>query len=58
MIKEVTSFFADFENRSKQAPLVQRKELIKKGVAMIEIDPERSAARCYVRQIPIINAEI
>ncbi|MCC6397636.1 MAG: recombinase zinc beta ribbon domain-containing protein [Bacteroidetes bacterium] len=52
---DVRDFIQDFENRFNSADVIEKRELLKKWIAWIEIDPVNKVAECVVRKLPSLN---
>jgi DNA invertase Pin-like site-specific DNA recombinase len=52
---QVQDFIQNFESRFEAAGVVEKRELLKKWIAWIEINPEKRVAECVVRKIPSIS---
>lgn len=53
--KAVCQFFEEFERNFDEAPQVEKKELVRKIVEKIIVDPESRKVTVYFRQIPKID---
>ena len=53
--RAVVSFLEQFEKRFEQAPLPERKELLRMVVEKILVDREARKVSCYIRQLPRID---
>ncbi len=57
VIKEaVSAFLNDFEARFDQAPILEQKELIRKVIEKIQVNPDEKMVRCYIRRVPKVPA--
>ena len=55
---DIVRFIGDFQNLMETAPMYERRELIRKCVSKIFVDRQEKVARCFVRQLPAVNAQI
>ena len=44
------------ETRFDQAPKLEQKELIRKVIEKIEVNPDKKLVRCYIRRVPKVPA--
>ena len=49
---------SDFETEFENAPIEDRKSLIRKCIARIVVDREEGVAKVYVRRIPAVTPEL
>lgn len=56
-IAQVMDFARDIENNLVDAPILERKELIKRIIHRIVIDKDKSVARFEIRDIPLLSLE-
>jgi hypothetical protein len=52
---DVRDFIQDFENRFNSADVMEKRELLNKWIAWIELDPEKRVAERVVRKLPSLN---
>lgn len=53
--KSIAQFLLDFENKFDQAPIQERKELIRQVVLGVTVNPVKRIARCAITKIPMVN---
>ncbi len=56
----VSTFLQEFAARFEQADIIERKELLRKVIEKIEVNPDKKSVRCYVRRVPrvLVGGEI
>jgi hypothetical protein len=52
---QVEDFIHNFERRFEAAEVMEKRELLRKSIAWIEIDPEKRVAECVVRKLPSVS---
>ena len=56
--EKVARFILEFEKRFEDAPIFEKKLLIKKVISEIIVDREEEVVRFYVRRLPITSPEV
>ncbi len=51
----VGQFLEDFERRFEAVDLTEKKEMLRKVVERIRVNPEKKEVTCYFRKIPAID---
>jgi site-specific DNA recombinase len=51
----VSQFFNNFEEHFDKAPIMEKKELLRKVVDRITVDRETRAVNCYIKRIPTLE---
>jgi hypothetical protein len=52
--KATKAFLTSFERRFDDAPVMERKELLRRMVKLILVDREERKVRCYIRRLPSV----
>ena len=54
----VAKFILNFEEKFENAPIDEKKLLVKKMISEIVVDREKGVARFYIRRVPAVSPEL
>ena len=55
IIQAVTNFLENFEQKFESVPILEKKELLRKVVEKIVVNPDERKVSCYIKRLPMIE---